>query len=191
MVKTYSLYKLSELKFSGKTSEEKYAASLGTKAEQNFTEYLPLLKKNMSKAQIFNFTYQSSVNVLGEEPTKITIINASIDKQITLKRDYIYEIKNTDLEILVSDVLLRILFYFEARRCSRQSGSVYALRINLLNIMIQRTLLRSHGTSIMMKLNESNKKVKIQKKTTHNKQQLTWTRTQDLLAVNSVPKPLH
>ena len=39
----YSLYKLSELKFSGKTSEEKYAASLGTKAEHNFTEYLRLL----------------------------------------------------------------------------------------------------------------------------------------------------
>ena len=34
MVKMYSLYKLFELKFSGKTSEEKYAASLGTKAKQ-------------------------------------------------------------------------------------------------------------------------------------------------------------
>ena len=65
----------------------------------------------------------------------------------------------------VSDVLLRILFYFEARRCSRQTGSVYALRINLLNIIIQRTILEGHGTSIIMKLNESNKEVKIQKKT--------------------------
>ena len=111
----------------------------------------------MSKAQIFNFTYQRLVNVLDEEPTKITITNASIGKQITLKRDYIYKIENTYLEILVSDVLVRILFYFEARRCSRQSGSVYTLRINLLNIMIQRTLIRSHGTSIMMKLNESKK----------------------------------
>ena len=36
MVKMYSLYKLFELKFSGKTSEEKYAASLGTKAKQIF-----------------------------------------------------------------------------------------------------------------------------------------------------------
>ena len=70
------------------------------------------------------------VNVLGEGPTKITITNASIDKQITLKRDYIYKIENTDLEIGVSGVVLRILFYFEARRCSRQTGSVYALRIN-------------------------------------------------------------
>ena len=39
------------------------------------------------------------VNVLGEDPTKITITNASIDKQITLKRAYIYKIENTDLEI--------------------------------------------------------------------------------------------
>ena len=32
----YSLYKLFELKFSGKTSGEKYAASLRTKAKQIF-----------------------------------------------------------------------------------------------------------------------------------------------------------
>ena len=95
---------------------------------------------------------------------KKTITDASIDKQITLKRDYIYKIENTDLEIGVSGVLLRILFYFEAHRCSRQTGSVYALRINLLNIMIQKTLLRGHGTSLIMKLNESNKEVKIPKK---------------------------
>ena len=37
--------------------------------------------------------------VLGEDPTKITITNESIDKQITLKRVYIYKIENTDLEI--------------------------------------------------------------------------------------------
>ena len=103
--------------------------------------------------------------------------------QVTLKRHYIYKIENTDLEIGVSGVLLRILFYFEARRCSRQTGSLYALGINLLNIMIQRTLLRGHGTSIIMKLNESNKKVKKKKRT-------YGTRTQDLLVVNSVPKPL-
>ena len=89
------------------------------------------------------------VNVLGEDPTKITITNASIDKQIMWKRVYIYKIENTDLEIRVSGVLLRILFYFEACRCSRQTGSVYALRINLLNIMIQRTLLRDLGASII------------------------------------------
>ena len=103
-----------------------------------------------------------------------------------MKRDYIYKIENTDLEIGVSGVLLRILFYFEARRCSRQTGSVYALRINLLNIMIQKTLLRGRGTSIIMKLNVSNKEVKIQKQ---KKKEFTWTRTQDLLVVNSVPKP--
>ena len=72
----------------------------------------------MSKAQRFNLTYRAYVNVLGEGPTKITTTNASIDKQITLKRDYIYKVENADLEIGVSDVLLRILFYFEARRCS-------------------------------------------------------------------------
>ena len=78
-----------------------------------------------------------------------------------MKRDYIYKIENTDLEKGVSGVLLRILFYFEASRCFRQTGSVYALRINLFNIMLQKTLLRGRGTSIIMKLNESNKEVKI------------------------------
>ena len=66
-----------------------------------------------------------------------------------MKRVYIYTIENMDLEIGVSGRLLRILFYFEARRCSRQTGLVYALRINLLNIMIQRKLLRGRGTSII------------------------------------------
>ena len=62
---------------------------------------------------------------------------------------------------------------------------MYALLIDLLNIMIQKTLLRGRGTSIIVKLNESNKEVKIQKK-----KEFTWTRTQDLFVVNSVPKPL-
>ena len=70
-----------------------------------------------------------------------------------------------DMEIGISGVLLRILFYFEAHRCSRQTGSVYTLGNNLLNIMIQKTLLRGRGTSIIIKLNESNKEVKIKKKT--------------------------
>ena len=108
-----------------------------------------LFKYLRSKALKFNFTYKRTVNVLGEDPSKITITDASIEKQITLKRDYIFKIENTDLEIGVPGVLLRILFYFEARRCSRQTGSVYALRINLLNIMIKRTLLRGRGTSII------------------------------------------
>ena len=76
MVKMYSLYKLFELKFSGKTSEEKYAASLCTKAKQIYFEYL----RSVSKAQRFSFT----VNVLGEGPTKITITNSSIDKRVTI-----------------------------------------------------------------------------------------------------------
>ena len=36
---------------------------------------------------------ERTVNVLGEDSTKITRTNASIDKQITLKRVYIYKIK--------------------------------------------------------------------------------------------------
>ena len=91
-----------------------------------------------------------------------------------------------DLELGVSGVLLRILIYFEARRCSRQTGLVYSLRINLLNIILQKTLLRGRGTSIIMKLNESKKSGKNAKK----QKEFTWTRTQDLLVVNSVLKPL-
>ena len=103
----------------------------------------------MSKAQRFNFTYRAYGKRSRRGSYKITITNASKDKQITLKRFYIYKIEHTDLEIGVSGVLLRILFYFEARKCSRQTGSVYVYRINLLNIMIQRTLLRGRGTSII------------------------------------------
>ena len=58
MVKMFSLYGLFELKFSGKTSEEKYAASLGTKAKQIFLNICDYFK-NMSKAQRFNFTYRA------------------------------------------------------------------------------------------------------------------------------------
>ena len=114
----------------------------------------------MSKAQRFNFTYRAYCKRSRQGSYK----NASIDKQITLTLDYIYKIENTDLEIGVSGVLLRILFYFEAPRCSRLTGSVHAVRIKLLNIMIKMTLLRGRGTSIIMKFNESNKEVKIQKK---------------------------
>ena len=60
MVNMYSLYncKLLELKFSGKTSEEKYSASLGTKAKQIFFNICDYFK-NMSKSQRFNFTYRA------------------------------------------------------------------------------------------------------------------------------------
>ena len=100
------------------------------------------LKKICQKHRDSTSNIKRTVNVLGEGPTKITIANASIDTQFTLKRVFIYKIEYKDLEIGISGVLLRILFYFEARRCSRQTGSVYALRIKLLNIMIQKTLLR-------------------------------------------------
>ena len=150
---------------------------MGTRLKKSMQQVLALRQNGffLNICDYLKYIYQKhrdstshierTVKVLGEDPTKITITNASIDKQITLKRDYIYKIENTDLETGVSGVLLRILFYFEARRCSRQTGSVYALRIKLLNIIIQRTLLRGRGTSIIMKLNESNKEVKIQKNT--------------------------
>ena len=44
--------KLFDLKFSGKTSEEKYAASPGTKAKQFFLYYLRLLKKYVKSTEI-------------------------------------------------------------------------------------------------------------------------------------------
>ena len=181
MVKMYLLYKYIELKFGGKTSEEKYVLALRqNRSFLNICDYF----KNMSKAQRFNFTYRAYGKRSRLGSSKIAITNASIDKQITLKRDYIYKIENTDLEIGVSCVLLRILFYFEARRCSRKTGSVYALRINLLNIMIQMTLLRGRGTSIIMKLNESNNEVKCKKKKNLRGLEL---RTCTINTVNSVP----
>ena len=107
MVKMYSLYNLFDLKFSGKMSEEKYAASLGSKAKQIFLNICDYFKKICQKHRDSTSHIERSVNVLGGDPTKITLTNASIDKQITLKRDFIYKIENTDLEIGVSGVLLR------------------------------------------------------------------------------------
>ena len=100
---------LFKLKFNGKMSEEKYSASLGTKAKQialNICDYfLKRCQKHMDSISHIEHT----VNVLGEDPTKITITNASIDKQKALKRDYIYNIENTDLEIGVTGIQLHIL----------------------------------------------------------------------------------
>ena len=85
----YSCYKLFELKFSGKTSEEKYAASHGTKAIQIFfLKYLRLLSRMYQKHRDSTSHIERTVNVLGKDPTKITITNASIDKQITLKKPH-------------------------------------------------------------------------------------------------------
>ena len=53
----------------------------------------------MSKAQRFNITYQAYGKRSRRGSYKNNKTNASIDKQITLKRDYIYKIENTDLEI--------------------------------------------------------------------------------------------
>ena len=66
----------------------------------------PTLKKICQKHRDSTSHIERTVDVLGEGLSKITITNASIDKQIILKRDYIYKIENTDLEIAVSGVLL-------------------------------------------------------------------------------------
>ena len=58
MVKMHSLYKLFELKFSGKTSEEKYAACLSTTSKQIFLSICDFFK-NMSNARRFKFTYRA------------------------------------------------------------------------------------------------------------------------------------
>ena len=84
MAKMYSLYKLFERKFSGKTSEEKYAV----RQNRFFLKYLRLLLKLCQKHRDSTSHIERTVNVLGEGLTKITIANAI--KQITLKRDYIY-----------------------------------------------------------------------------------------------------
>ena len=96
---------------------------LALRQNGSFLNICDYLKYIYQKHRDSTLHIERALNVLGEDPTKITITNASIDKQITLKRDYIYKIENTDLEMGVSGVLLRILFYFEARRCSRQTGS--------------------------------------------------------------------
>ena len=61
---------LFELKFSGKTSEENYAASLGTKAKQICLKYLRLLLKICQKHRDSISHIERTVNVLGEDSTK-------------------------------------------------------------------------------------------------------------------------
>ena len=61
------------------------------------TDFLGITLKICQKHSNSTSHIERTVNVLGEGPTKITITNARIEKQITLKRDYIYKIENTDL----------------------------------------------------------------------------------------------
>ena len=115
-----------------------------------FTSTIKALTYTYVPAGLAHFTHSASI--VRNRKTQRSMVRGrgtSIDKQITLRRVFIYKIENTDLVIRVSCVLLRILFYFEARKCSRQTGSVYALHINLLNIMNQRKLLRGRGKSII------------------------------------------
>ena len=128
----------------GKRLKKSMQQVLELRQSRYFLNIYDRFKKYVKSTEI-----ERTVNVLVEDPTKITLTNASTDKQIFLKRVYIYKLENTDLEIGIAGVLLRTLFYFEARRCSRQTGLVHALRIKFLNIMIQRKLLRGRGTSII------------------------------------------
>ena len=64
----YSLYKLFELQFSGKSSEEKYAASLGTYFF--FLNICNYFKKICQKHRDSASHIERTVNVLGEGPTK-------------------------------------------------------------------------------------------------------------------------
>ena len=64
-----------------------------------FINICDYFKKICQKHRDLTSHIKRTVNVLGEGPTKITITNASIDKQTISKRDYIYKIENTDLEI--------------------------------------------------------------------------------------------
>ena len=68
-LQNYSLYMLFELKFSGKTSEEKYAASLGTKAKQIFFQIPAITLKICQKHSDSSSHIERTVNSLGEDPT--------------------------------------------------------------------------------------------------------------------------
>ena len=52
MVKMYSVYKLFDLKLGGKTSEEKYAAILDTKAKHIFLNICDYFKKYVKSTEI-------------------------------------------------------------------------------------------------------------------------------------------
>ena len=79
---------LFEPKCSGKMPGETYAASLGTKAKQIlFLTSANTLKICQNHRDSISHI-ERTVNVLSEDPIKIEITNAGIDKQMILKRDY-------------------------------------------------------------------------------------------------------
>ena len=95
---------LFELKFSGKTSKNSMQQVLALR-QSRFCFWISAITLKICKKHRDSISHiERTVNILGEDPTKISITNASIDKQITLKRDYIYKIENTDLEIWGSSV---------------------------------------------------------------------------------------
>ena len=68
----------------------------------NICDYFKICQKHRDSTSHIERT----VNVRGEGPTKITITNASIDKQIILKRDYIYKIENRGFRRFIKITIL-------------------------------------------------------------------------------------
>ena len=103
---------LFEHKFSEKRLKKSMQQVLALRQSRYFLNICDYLKQICQKHRDSISHMERTVNVLGEDPSKITITNANIDKQITLKRAYIYKIENTDLKIGVSCVLLRMFLKF-------------------------------------------------------------------------------
>ena len=81
----------------GKRLKKSMQQVLALRQSRYFFKYLRLFKKKICQKDRDSISHTDrTVNVLGENPTKITITNASTDKQITWKRVYIYKIENTD-----------------------------------------------------------------------------------------------
>ena len=74
---------LASLSSEGKRLKKSMQQVLALRQSRYFLDICDYCKTYV-KAQISILHIERTVNVLGEDPTKITIINASIDKQIIL-----------------------------------------------------------------------------------------------------------
>ena len=88
----------------GKRLKKRMQQVLALRQNRFFLNICDYFEKICQKHRDSTSHIERMVNVLGKGPTKITITNASIDKQITWKRDYIYKIEDMVLEIGVSGV---------------------------------------------------------------------------------------
>ena len=92
MVKMYSLYKLFELSSVGKRLKISMQQVLALRQNRFILNICDYFEKYIKSTDLTS-DIERWENVLGEGPTKITITNASIDKQITLKRNYMTKLK--------------------------------------------------------------------------------------------------